>query len=180
LEEMIYLWGGFKKMPRKELEKSLGNLKWSEDRPNWNEEAADERGILHLLKAVILRNLRLHQESMDLLRRELIDQPHGFLKGHNHDDWPQPSAHYELGVNYWMMRTGFQQVHGTTVEGLREDEKPPALDSAKDIALVAEAKKSIEVARTWEKYELDARMGMKVTAAVGAIKWFEQKYMTAR
>lgn len=180
LEEMIYLWGGYKKMPRRELEKSLKNLEWSENRPSWKIEEVDEHGILHLLKAVIFRNLRQHQESMDLLKRELISKPDGFLKGHNRDDWPQPAAHFEMGVNLWMMRTGFQQIYGTDVDGLKEGEVRPDLNIAQDVKLVEEAKKYVERARTWEKYELDARMGMKVTAAVGAIKWWEQKHLTAK
>ena len=179
LEEMIYLWGGYKKMPRKELEKSLANLQWSEKQQGWQNEDVDEHGINVLLKGVILRNLRQHQESLDLLQRELVGKPDGFLKGLNHDDWPQPAAHYEMGVNLWMMRTGFVRINGTTCEGLQADEKLPELNIDKDIALVEEAKRHIERARSWEKYELDARMGMKVTAAINAIKWWEQKYMTA-
>lgn len=179
LEEMIYLWGGYKKMPRQELEKSLRNLEWSEQQEGWHTETVDEKGILTLLRGVILRNLRQHQESMDLLRRELIEKPDGFLKGHHHDDWPQPAAHYEMGVNYWMQRTGFQRVHGETCEGLAHDEKMPELDIGRDVALVEEAKKHVERAKSWEKYELDARMGMKVTAAVNAIRWWEQKFLTS-
>jgi hypothetical protein len=179
LEEMIYLWGGYKKMPRKELEKSLKNLEWSENQAGWQDETVDEKGILALLRGVILRNLRQHQESMDILRRELIDKPDGFLKGHNHDDWPQPAAHYELGVNYWMMRSGFQRLNGRTCEGRQADEKIHELDISRDIKLVEDAKKHVERAKSWEKYELDARMGMKVTAAANAIKWFEQKYLTS-
>ena len=180
LEEMIYLWGGYKKMPRRELEKSLLSLKWSEDRAEWASEENDEHAILHLLKAVIFRNLRQHNESMALLKRELIEKPDGFLKGHNKDDWPQPAAYFEMGVNYWMMRSGFHLINGSTVDGFEADEKPAELNLDKDIPLVEEAKKFVERARTWEKYELDARMGMKVTAAVGAIKWWEQKYLTSR
>ncbi|KPI34597.1 Mitochondrial outer membrane protein iml2 [Cyphellophora attinorum] len=178
LEEMIYLWGGYKKMPRRELEASLLNLGWSEEQPGWKQEENDEKGILHLLRAVILRNLRRHDESMALLKRELIDRPDGFLKGHNKDDWPQPAAYYEMGVNCWTMRSGFQRLNGRTVDG--PDEKEVEVNLDHDIPLVEEAKKFVERARTWEKYELDARMGMKVTAAVGAIKWWEQKYLTAR
>jgi hypothetical protein len=180
VEEMIYLWGGYKKMPRKELESSLQNLAWSEQRTEWKDDDPDEHGILVLLRAVILRNLRQHQESMDLLKRELTSKPDGFLKGHNRDDWPQPSAYYELGVNLWMMRTGFQRIHGTTIDGPGADEKVPELDIPRDIELVEEAKKHVEKSKGWERYELDARMGMKVTAAVGAIRSFEKQHLTSR
>lgn len=65
LEEMILLWNGYKKMDERQLQESLANLAWSEDpkkNPHaWEKEDLDERSILALLRAIILRNLRRHE-----------------------------------------------------------------------------------------------------------------------
>jgi hypothetical protein len=58
LDEMIFLWNGFKKMNETQLQRSLDNLAWSESTPHWDKNEVDEYAILDFLKAVILRNLR--------------------------------------------------------------------------------------------------------------------------
>jgi Protein of unknown function (DUF3808) len=179
IEEMIYLWGGFKKMGQDNLEKSLKNLAWSEQHPRWHEEDADEPAIMALLRGAILRNLRLHDESMEILRVKLIDQDHQMLKGQNRDDWPAPAAHHEMAVNLWMQRTGYIRQHGADATSGGEHHKP-ALDLKTDAQLVQQAKMHIERAKNWEKYELDARLGMKITAALNAIRGWEQKHLTVQ
>ena len=180
LEEMIYLWGGFKKMDRGNLEHSLRSLDWSERSRRWKEEDVDEPAVLALLRSVVLRHLRRHAESMDLLREKLMGLEAGALKGQNRDDWPAPAAYHEMAVNLWMMRTGFVRLNGGTLEGRVEGEELPELDLTKDAKLVQQAKVFVEKAKNWEKYELDARLGMKITAALNAIKGWEQKHMTSK
>ena len=181
IEEMIYLWGGFKKMRLDNLEKSLQNLAWSEVQPRWKDEDPDEPAILALVRGVILRNLRQHDESMEILRVKLIDQDHQQLKGHNRDDWPTPAAHHEMAVNYWMQRTEYMREHGGSdllLEKHSEERHIPALDLRHDTQCVQKAKTHLETAKNWEKYELDARLGMKITAALNAIKGWEQKHLS--
>ena len=179
IEEMIYLWGGFKKQDQGNLEKSLQNLAWSETSPRWSEEDPDEPAVLALLRGAILRNLRQHDESMEILRVKLIDQDPQILKGHNRDDWPAPAAHHEMAVNLWMQRTGYLRQHGGSMKVPNSVEHHvPALDLKHDATLVQQAKHHIETAKNWEKYELDARLGMKITAALSAIRGWEQKHLT--
>jgi hypothetical protein len=186
LEEMIFLWNGYKKMDERHLQESLDNLAWSEDltkNPHaWENEDLDERSILALLRAVILRNLRRHEESKEILLQNILNHaPHEF-KGHNHDDWTAPTAHHEMAVNLWMQRSTYAQLHGTKFQSIdpsgATDEKvapPPQVDHAGDLKLVQECKVHLEKAKNWEKYELDARLGMKITAAMNAVKLWEEK-----
>lgn len=190
LEEMIFLWNGYKKMDERHLQESLANLSWSEDpqkNPHaWEKEDLDERSILALLRAVILRNLRRHEESKEILLQNILNHaPHEF-KGHNHDDWTAPTAHHEMAVNLWMQRSSYAKLHGTTFQksdpsGGSSGEKTDLssasvqLDLAGDIKLVHECKVHLEKAKNWEKYELDARLGMKITAAMNAVKNWEEK-----
>ena len=180
LEEMIYLWGGFKKMDDGNLEHSMRNLAWSEGSKHWKEEDPDEPAILALLRSVVLRNSRQYDESMELLRVKLLDQDVHSLKGHNRDDWPMPAAHHEMAVNLWMMRTGYVRMSGSDSKGSVYGEKVPKLDVAHDAKLVQQAKQYLEKAKNWERYELDARLGMKITAALSAIKRWEQKHLTSK
>ncbi|RMZ87518.1 hypothetical protein DV736_g5250, partial [Chaetothyriales sp. CBS 134916] len=147
LEEMIYLWGGYKKMDPANLEHSLRNLgRWSEGEEVDSSvvtDEADENASLALLRSVILRNLGRHDESMAVLKRDLVDLAPHALRGPHSDEWPAPAAHYEMAVNL--------------------------VDLTGDATLVQEAKTHIERARNWDKYELDARLGVKITAALNSI-----------
>ena len=177
LEEMVYLWNGYKKMDNVQLERSLKNLAWSESNPHWKNEGLDEKAILALLRSVILRNQRKHNEAKDLLRNEILCHEPAAFKGQNKDDWTVPTAHYEMAVNLWMERHEYIKQFGTDLvdpESARRQITHP--DLAGDANLVAECKKWIEKARGWEKYELDARIGMKVTTAADAVKKWEAKH----
>lgn len=157
LEEMIFFWNGYKKMEISDLEHSLKNLSWSE-RPSKTrrpEDEPDEHAILAVLRAVILRNLRRHEESKAQLQTVLTADPATF-KGHLMDDWPAPVAHYEMAVNLWMERTGYIKIYGTEIVtvGSARDFKASQLlrgELAHDANLVGEAKRYIEKAKGWEK-----------------------------
>ncbi|KIX95123.1 uncharacterized protein Z520_09039 [Fonsecaea multimorphosa CBS 102226] len=178
LDEMIFLWNGFKKMNEPQLQKSLDNLAWSECTPNWNKEDVDEYAIHDILKAIIFRNLRRHEESKSLLKRKLLTQGAHEFRGSNKDDWMAPTAHHEMAVNLWMQRTAYIQQNGATF--IRDPtEKVPPLDLVHDAKLVQEAKHHLEKAKGWDKYELDARLGLKITSALNAVKKWEQKHPNA-
>jgi len=176
-EEMIYLWNGYKKMNTSQLEDSLTNLAWSENRSTWQVEEIDEKAILSLLRSVIFRNLRQHTKARQILRDQIICHDRLLFKGPTKDDWVAPVAHYEMAVNLWMERSGFIRQHGAGLTGTkRDDEVAPPEDLVGDAAIVGEAKGYIEKAKAWEKYQLDARFGIKVTAAFDAIKKWETKH----
>ncbi|ETI21765.1 hypothetical protein G647_05834 [Cladophialophora carrionii CBS 160.54] len=178
LDEMIFFWNGFKKMNEAQLQDSLDNLAWSETRSQWEKEDTDEYAILDVLRAVILRNMRRHDESQEVLKKKLVHQTAYEFKGGNKDDWMAPTAHYEMAVNLWMQRTGYVLQHGSKFTR-DPSEQMPVVDLKHDAKLVQEVKGYLEKAKGWEKYELDARLGMKITAALAAVRRWEQKNAVA-
>ena len=177
LEEMTYLWNGYKKMDDAQLEISLSNLSWSESNPHWRKEGVDERAILALLKSAVLRNQRKHDEAKHILKSEILCHEPAVFKGLHQDNWTAPTAHYEMAVNIWMERHEYRKQYGTGLvdpENATREITKSGLEG--DAELVAECKKWVEKARGWEKYELDARIGMKVTTAGDAIKKWEAKH----
>jgi hypothetical protein len=177
LEEMVYLWNGYKKMDNVQLERSLENLAWSESNPHWEKEGLDEKAILALLRSVVLRNQRKHREAKALLWTEILCHEPVAFKGMHRDDWTPPTAHYEMAVNLWMERHEYTTQFGAgPMDPERAQGQTTSPDLAGDAELVAECKKWVSKAHGWEKYELDARIGMKVTTAADAIKKWEAKH----
>ena len=212
LEEMVLLWNGYKKMNAAQLHDSLVSLAWSESPSNshWHHEDVDEKCILAVLRANVYRNLRQHQKSRDILRKEILSVDHSEFKGHDRDNWTAPCAHYEMAVNLWMERTAYIRAHGWGLAAEADDANNtesastldanrlvatsslvttnaaamatrggraiPELDIEHDRKLVAEAKVHIDKVKNWEKYQLDARIGIKVTAAWDALKKWEEKH----
>jgi len=173
LEEMAYLWNGYKKMDADNLNKSLRNLEWSESDPRWSKEEVDEKAILALLRAAILRNQRRHSEAKKVLQEGILCHDPALFKGQHRDDWVPPTAHYEMAVNLWMERREFvAQDGGPATPSKGADLAIAAEDRTSDTELVLECRKYIEKTKNWERYVLDARQGIKVTAAADAItKW---------
>lgn len=151
LEEMIYFWGGYRRMDRSQLQTSLDNLKWSESRHNgtWVKEEKDEKAVLALLRAVTLRNLEQWDEAVSVLKEGVLSVEKGDLKGGLRDDWTSPCAHYEMGVGCWMRRK----------EGGKKEEE-----------WVKECGEWVDKAAKWEGYELDARVGLKIATAEDTLK----------
>lgn len=182
VEEMIYLWNGYKKMTAVQLTESLENLAWSESNknPHWSKEGPDERAILSLLRAGLYRTLRRHDEAKNLLKQDILSKDRSLFKGQLRDDWTVPTAHYEMGVNLWMERTEFIKRNGMGPPLAGNTQKTDARDTVIDLegdrGKVRECKDYIDKAAKWESYELDARIGMKVTTASDAIKKWETNH----
>lgn len=105
IEEMIFLWNGYKRMDTSQLEESLSRLSWSEtSNLHWKREGADEKAILSLLYGTTLRNLERYEEAKQSLRSGVLSYDKNELKGGSKDDWTAPAANYEMGVNCWMQR----------------------------------------------------------------------------
>lgn len=151
LEEMIYFWGGYRRMDPSQLQTSLQNLTWIESRYNetWVREEKDEKAVLALLRAVTLRNLEKWDEAVVVLKEGVLAMEKGELKGGLRDDWTAPCAHYEMGVGCWTRRKE---------GGKKEDE------------WVKECGEWIGKAAKWEGYELDARVGLKIATAEDTLK----------
>lgn len=154
VEEMIYFWNGFKRMQPAQLEDSLACLRWSEDttqNPLWERESLDERALLSVLRAAILRFLGKYEEAKAILTRDVIAHDKALFKGHLRDDWTAPAACYEMGVVLW-------------TQGLGEKES------------VGECKEWVDKVAKWEGYSMDARIGLKVATAQDTLKkWGERR-----
>lgn len=73
IEEMTYLWNGYKKMRSADLEISLHNLEWSHaTHPEKFKADIDEIGVRSLLRATVLRNIGKYDEARQLLMDDLI------------------------------------------------------------------------------------------------------------
>ena len=166
VEEMIYLWNGYKRMNPAQLKVSLDTLSWSEDvskNPTWPRESLDEKAILAVLRAGAYRNLKRWDDAKVLLKKEVIAHDKALFKGQFKDDWTAPTAHYEMGAILWGERGDIAT--GSSAEKGELD---------REMVLVKEAHEWIDKAAKWEGYELDARIGLKVTTAQETLKkWRE-------
>ncbi|KAI9873268.1 MAG: Mitochondrial outer membrane protein iml2 [Pleopsidium flavum] len=153
IEEMIYFWNGYKRMDEHQLDISMAALNWSPNpnlNPTWPRETLDENAVHAVLRAAVLRNFHHHAEARTILKQEVLVHDRALFKGHLRDDWTCPTAHYEMAANFWSERDG----SGSGREGERVRECGEWLD---------------KVAR-WEGYDLDARIGLKVTTAQDTLK----------
>ena len=177
VEEMIFFWNGHSRMTREQLEKSLTNLDWSESPANktWAREGLEEKAILELLRAAVLRSLRRHEEARELLQTHILSQDRNQFKCHLKDDWICPVAHFEMAANLWMERPAYTAVHGAPESAKKKDTvgtDEKAVEREKALA----CKEYLEKAARWESYELDARIGLKVTAAMEAVNKWERMH----
>lgn len=165
VEEMIFLWNGYKRMDTSQLEQSLLRLSWSEtSNPHWKREGPDEKAILSVLYGATLRNLKRYEEAKEHLRAGVLSYDKNELKGGSRDDWTAPAANYEMSVNCWMQRGEARK------EGKEAEVKK----------WVKECESWIEKAATWEKFELDARIGLKIATAQDTLKRWHEKEGTAK
>lgn len=164
VEEMIYLWNGYKRMDPSQLNASLAALSWIEDtshNPTWTHESSDEHAILSVLRGVIFRNLGQWDKATEALKRGVLSIDKAELKGSHKDDWTAPAAHYEMGVICWMRRRDINGVHGIDA---KKDER--------EANWVKECEGWVEKAAKWETYQLDARIGVKIATAQDTLrKW---------
>ena len=151
LEEMCYFWNGYKRMRAEHLELSLDAIAWSSDvsrNPLWEKEALDERCIASLLRAATLRNLGEITEAKRILQEELLCHEWASFKGHLKDNWTQPVACYEMAVCLW------QERDGTETDKERFKKCSELLDKVAN----------------WETYEMEARVGVRVTTAKDTLR----------
>ncbi|KAF2145782.1 uncharacterized protein K452DRAFT_284163 [Aplosporella prunicola CBS 121167] len=150
IEEVIYFWNGYKRMRPEHLQRSLDALAWSTspgNNPHWEKEGLDEHAILSLLKATALRNLKYTAEAKDLLLDQIISHDWQEFKGQFKDNWTCPAAHYEMAANLW------QECESGAGAG------------AGDAQRLKECSVWLEKVARWESYDLDTRIGLKVTTA---------------
>lgn len=154
IEEMIYFWNGYKRMRAEQLEDSLARLLWSTDKsrnPHWDKEDLDEHAIIAVLRAATLRQLKRTAESKDILQSQVIMHDRAHFKGPMKDNWTAPCAHYEMAACLWAERDG----------------------SADDPTRLKECARYLNEVARWDGYDLDARIGIKVTTAQNTLKRFD-------
>ncbi|RDH38929.1 hypothetical protein BDQ94DRAFT_134916 [Aspergillus welwitschiae] len=178
IEEMIFFWNGHSRMTQEQLEESMTKLAWSEGEANktWSREGPEEKAILQLLRAAVLRAMRRHDEAKEMIRTSIFSQDKSQFTGHLKDDWIYPVAHFEMAANLWMERPTYSAIHG----GPASSSEKPSTDSDTQLERrqVRECKEHLEKAAKWESYELDARVGLKVTAALEAVEKWESAHAT--
>lgn len=173
VEEMIFFWNGYSRMTSDQLKESLSRLAWYESEANrtWSREGPEEKAILDLLRAAVHRSLRNHDEAKKILQTHILSRDKSVFKGHLKDDWILPAAHFEMAANLWMERPTYLALHGLSSTKTSEH---PATSQADVVEkeMVRECKEFLDTAARWESYEMDARIGLKVTAAIEAVqKW---------
>lgn len=168
LEEMIYSWGGHQRMRRDMLEESLRRLDWSGDQlahdevrvstgesgrdPHWQTETFDEKAIVALLRAAVLKSLHRTEEARNVLRTEIVDD-HAWaeFRGGNKDNWTAPLARYELAACLWQ-------------EARLQD------GGEYDREKLKQCKGLLEQVANWESYDLDVRFGIKITTGLETLR----------
>ncbi|KAE8159991.1 hypothetical protein BDV40DRAFT_314310 [Aspergillus tamarii] len=176
IEEMIFFWNGHSRMTQGQLEESMQKLAWSESDENkkWSREGPEEKAILQLLRAAVLRAMRKHDEARHLLKESVLNHDKSLFTGHLKDNWIHPVAHFEMAANLWMERPGYIAVHDApaTESKIANGEEVTQPERQQ----VRECKEYLEKAARWESYELDARIGLKVTAAMEAVRKWESTH----
>ncbi|CAI7577258.1 unnamed protein product [Penicillium palitans] len=183
IEEMIFFWNGHSRMTNEQLEESLARLEWCESKNNktWSREGTEEKAILELLRAAIFRSQHRHHEAKNILQTRVLNHDKSVFKGHLKDDWVHPVAHFEMAANFWMERPTYQALHGITASPKASEETSAGSGETimeAERKQVAECKGYLDHAARWESYELDARIGLKVTAAMEAVHKWESMHPT--
>ena len=172
VEEMIFLWNGYKRMDDLQLQASLAALAWSDSanssNQTWNREGADEHAILAVLRAATLRTLRRWDEAVSTLQAGIISVDKNELKGGFKDDWTAPAGHYEMGVVCWMRR--HENRVAATTDAVGKEGKIVGTGGKTEEEHVRECETWVEKAARWEGYELDARIGLKVATAQDTLR----------
>lgn len=189
VEEMIFFWNGHSRMTPEQLETSLSNLSWSESPANkasWAREGLEEKAILNLLRAAVLRSLRRHSEARALLHDHILVHDKSNFKGYLKDDWICPVAHFEMAANLWMERPAYIADTGpppvqdqSQSQDKDKDQDPSSTDKDIEREKALGCKEFLEKAARWESYELDARIGLKVTAAIEAVEKWERAHSSS-
>lgn len=195
IEEMIFLWNGYKRMNVTQLQASLAALAWSENltlNPTWSRESHDEHAILSLLRGGTLRNLSQWDQATDALQNGVLSIDKAELKGGFKDDWTAPAAHYEMGVVCWMRKRDRQSpsqswtnrtfINPEKSATNRQDERTDEEEEEEEAEAywVKQCEGWIDKAARWESYELDARIGLKIATAQDTLKKWKAKAAAAR
>ena len=164
-EEMMYHFGGFQKMDAQQAQRSMENLQQSEDlqKQGFALESTDEAAMVAVLRAAVLRSSDRRAEAIKTLEEDVLTRDSSLFKGSSREDWVLPVGHYEMAANLWASRQ-------------EADACPGPEKKIDDTRLVRKAQVHLEKAAKWGSYDLEARMGMRITMGLNTVKaWLEDQ-----
>ncbi|ODV90900.1 hypothetical protein CANCADRAFT_18046, partial [Tortispora caseinolytica NRRL Y-17796] len=155
VNEIVYVWNGYKRMSKSDLDRTLSNLNREIEvvnsqegiyqYPRYSTEEIDETLVLNVLRAAVLRNLGNLDECKKLLDEALILEKIQY-KDKLRDEWAYPATLYEMGIYKW-------------IEGGKTRESAVA------------AKKYIDKAAEYKHdYHLSSRVGLRIQTALESLK----------
>ncbi|PUU81005.1 outer membrane protein Iml2/Tetratricopeptide repeat protein 39 [Tuber borchii] len=147
VEEMMFFWNGYRRMDQENFQKSLQALQYRGDE-EMEDEAIDEQAIRWLLLSAVMRNAGQWEKARGYLEKiEEVDRTQ--FRGALVNDYMMPAAYYERAVGIW------------------KETKEHTL------GMLAEMRVLLDKAANYGAFELDARIGMRVTTALDTITRYE-------
>lgn len=185
IEEIIFLFGAYARMPARHLSFSLTRLAFTDGDERYLPTAAalgladssasvlpqkdpypklpvDELSSLAVLRSAVLRRLGRHADARSELRVHVIDKPRGELTSVRYGEvWPGPMGRFEMAAGCWMRR-----LDDADSKGSLKDADGTMLNRE----LVEECSRWLDESSNWGSYELEARMGIKVRMGKETLK----------
>ncbi|KAF4446806.1 hypothetical protein F53441_9587 [Fusarium austroafricanum] len=165
--EMSYMWNTIKRMGPAELEKAVDGMSW--DRCTATPEAkekikaeVDEMGSWALISASLFRNQKKFAEARELLETHVFKYDRFAFKGPTKDDYVLAAGVYEKGAIAWS-------------ECCNAPDGTPEEIAAYRREKYDECVKQMDVAKVWEGFVLDTRIGMRVQSGIETLSWFAKK-----
>ncbi|OBS25303.1 hypothetical protein FPOA_05836 [Fusarium poae] len=165
--EMSYMWNTNKRMGPAELEKAVGGMSW--DRCTAKPEVVekikaeiDEMGSWALITASLYRNQKKFVEARELLETHVLKHDRFVFKGPTKDDYVLAAGVYEKGAIAWS-------------ECCNPPEGTPEEIAAYRRERYDECVKQMDIAKVWEAFVLDTRIGMRVQSGIETLNWFGKK-----
>ncbi|KAJ4007330.1 Mitochondrial outer membrane protein iml2 [Fusarium irregulare] len=165
--EMSYMWNTIKRMGPAELEKAVGGMSW--DRCTAKPEVVekikaevDEMGSWALITASLYRSQKKFEEAREMLETHVLKHERIVFKGPTKDDYVLAAGVYEMGAIAWS-------------ECCNPPEGTPEEIAAYRRQKYDECVKQLDVAKVWEAFVLDTRIGMRVQSGIETLNWFAKK-----
>ncbi|KAF5019485.1 hypothetical protein F66182_8492 [Fusarium sp. NRRL 66182] len=165
--EMSYMWNTIKRMGPAELEKAISNMRWERctAKPEVVDKIkaeVDEMGLWALINSSLLRSQKKFVEARDMLETHVLKHERIVFKGPTKDDYVLAAGVYEKGAIAWA-----------------ECCNPPT-GTPEEVAVYRrerydECVKQMDIAKVWEAFLLDTRIGMRVQSGIETLAWFKKK-----
>ncbi|KAM6514566.1 Mitochondrial outer membrane protein iml2 [Fusarium solani] len=165
--EMCYLWNMVKRMGLAELETARHAMRWERctAKPEVVEkmkEELDEIGSWALICAALFRQGKRFEEARELLETHVLKHDRSVFKGPTKDDYVLAAGTYEKGAIAWGECCNPPEGTVEEVAKYRREKYDECL-------------RQMDVAKVWEAFVLDARIGMRVQSGLETLSWFGKK-----